>query len=94
MIKPFRLNFNGLPDLSPVISIDLDIIIGDVAAPAGACTVSLTHGDGNRHIVFRQDSFGGLFVKVQPPSLGTDGNAARRTDKGYVHLVRIKASPE
>ena len=47
-----------------VITIDLDVIVGDIAAPAGALGSALTHGDVDLDIVLGQNLLRQIFVKV------------------------------
>ena len=80
----------GPARLGAVVAVDLHIIIGHVAAPAGAGGLALAHGDVDLNVVLGEDLLGEIFIEVHAPALAAHQNVAGGGGKVDVHLVRVE----
>lgn len=47
-----------------IVTVQFDVVVGDIAAPAGGGSISVIDGDANYNFIFSQNFRGVFFINV------------------------------
>ena len=82
-----------LPVSAAVVAVDFHVVVGEVAAPAGAAGLACGEGDQDGHLVLAQNFLGQVLVKGNALAPGAHLEGAPLGLEGHRHVLGVKFRP-